>query len=58
MDFPREEARGAPAPEFGSGTGRIALPLARSGVPVRGIDLSAAMTARPRAKPGGAEVPG
>ncbi|MET8681126.1 class I SAM-dependent methyltransferase [Streptomyces sp. NPDC004647] len=39
--------------EFGIGTGRIALPLARRGVPVHGIDVSRAMVARLRAKPGG-----
>jgi SAM-dependent methyltransferase len=39
--------------ELGVGTGRIALPLARRGVPVHGIDLSRAMVARLRAKPGG-----
>ncbi|OIJ69139.1 class I SAM-dependent DNA methyltransferase [Streptomyces mangrovisoli] len=39
--------------ELGIGTGRIALPLARRGVPVHGIDLSRAMTDRLRAKPGG-----
>jgi SAM-dependent methyltransferase len=38
--------------ELGIGTGRIALPLARRGVPVHGIDLSRAMVARLRAKPG------
>jgi SAM-dependent methyltransferase len=38
--------------EFGIGTGRIALPLARRGVQVHGIDLSEAMVARLRAKPG------
>ena len=38
--------------ELGIGTGRIALPLARRGVPVHGIDLSQAMVARLRAKPG------
>ena len=38
--------------EFGIGTGRIALPLAQRGVPVRGIDLSKAMVARLHAKPG------
>lgn len=45
-----------PALEFGIGTGRIALPLARRGVDVYGIDLSAAMVARLRDKPGGAAV--
>jgi SAM-dependent methyltransferase len=39
--------------ELGIGTGRIALPLARRGVPVHGIELSRAMVARLRAKPGG-----
>src|SRR5262249_23704646 len=42
--------------ELGIGTGRIALPLAARGVPVRGIDLSRAMVARLRAKPGGAQI--
>src|SRR5580658_3281017 len=39
--------------EFAVGTGRIALPLAAQGVPVHGIDMSRAMVARLRAKPGG-----
>jgi SAM-dependent methyltransferase len=39
--------------ELGIGTGRVALPLARRGIPVHGIDLSRAMVARLRAKPGG-----
>ncbi|MGW1465202.1 class I SAM-dependent DNA methyltransferase [Streptomyces sp. NPDC002308] len=39
--------------ELGIGTGRIALPLARRGVAVHGIDLSRAMVERLRAKPGG-----
>lgn len=39
--------------ELGIGTGRIALPLSRRGVRVHGIDLSEAMVARLRAKPGG-----
>ena len=38
--------------ELAIGTGRIALPLARRGVPVHGIDKSEAMVARLRAKPG------
>ena len=42
--------------EFGIGTGRIALPLARRGVLVHGIDLSKAMVARLRAKPGGEAI--
>ena len=42
--------------ELGIGTGRIALPLARRGVPVHGIDLSRAMVARLQAKPGGNDI--
>ncbi|GAB2746492.1 class I SAM-dependent DNA methyltransferase [Streptomyces bullii] len=42
--------------ELGIGTGRIALPLARRGIPVHGIDMSRAMVARLRAKPGGDAV--
>jgi len=48
-----ELAGGGRALELGVGTGRIALPLARRGVEVHGIDLSRAMVARLRAKPGG-----
>jgi SAM-dependent methyltransferase len=46
-------AAGGRALELGIGTGRVALPLARRGVPVHGIDMSRAMVARLRAKPGG-----
>ena len=42
--------------ELAIGTGRIALPLARRGVSVHGIDMSRAMVARLRAKPGGAAI--
>jgi SAM-dependent methyltransferase len=42
--------------ELGIGTGRIALPLARRGIRVHGIDLSEAMVARLRAKPGGRQI--
>ena len=42
--------------ELGIGTGRIALPLAQRGVPVHGIELSRAMVARLRAKPGAGEI--
>jgi 2-polyprenyl-3-methyl-5-hydroxy-6-metoxy-1,4-benzoquinol methylase len=51
-----ELAGGARALEFGIGTGRIALPLARRGVEVHGIDLSRAMVARLHAKPGGEAI--
>ncbi|HEV3135599.1 MAG TPA: class I SAM-dependent methyltransferase [Acidimicrobiia bacterium] len=50
-------AVGGPALELGIGTGRLALPLADHGVAVSGIDASAAMVAKLRAKPGGAEIP-
>ena len=49
-------AGGGRALELGIGTGRIALPLARCGVPVHGIELSRAMAARLRAKPGGEAI--
>ncbi len=49
-------AGGGRALELGIGTGRIALPLARRGVAVQGIDLSRAMVARLRAKPGGEAI--
>ncbi|MFE7122631.1 class I SAM-dependent DNA methyltransferase [Streptomyces sp. NPDC057617] len=39
--------------ELAIGTGRIALPLSHRGVPVHGIDMSRAMVARLRGKPGG-----
>jgi SAM-dependent methyltransferase len=45
-------AGGGAVLEMGIGTGRIALPLAQRGVHVQGIDASAAMVARLRAKPG------
>lgn len=50
-------AWGGDALELGIGTGRIALPLSRLGVRVAGIDLSEAMVAQMRAKPGGAAIP-
>ena len=46
-----------PALELGIGTGRIALPLARRGVAVQGIDASARMLDKLRAKPGGEAIP-
>jgi SAM-dependent methyltransferase len=42
--------------ELGIGTGRIALPLSERGVRVHGIDLSEAMLARLRAKPGAERI--
>jgi SAM-dependent methyltransferase len=46
-----------PALELAIGTGRIALPLARRGVEVTGIDISPAMVEQLRAKPGGLDIP-
>ena len=56
VDFLAELAGNGPALELGIGTGRIALPLSGRGVRVHGIDLSKAMVARLRAKPGGEEL--
>ena len=56
VDRLAELAGPGPALELGIGTGRVALPLAARGVPVHGIDASAAMVERLRAKPGGEAV--
>ena len=53
VDRLAELAGPGPALELGIGTGRVALPLAARGVQVHGIDASAAMVERLRAKPGG-----
>jgi SAM-dependent methyltransferase len=50
--FLAELAGDGDALELGIGTGRIGLPLSRRGVRVHGIDLSPAMVAKLRAKPG------
>ena len=42
--------------ELGIGTGRIALPLAKGGLPVHGVDSSGAMISKLRAKPGGDQI--
>ena len=46
-------AGNGPALELAIGTGRVALPLAATGVHVDGIEVSRAMVDRLRAKPGG-----
>jgi SAM-dependent methyltransferase len=43
--------------ELAIGTGRVALPLAARGIAVQGVDASAAMVDRLRAKPGGQSIP-
>ena len=56
VDFLAELAGDGAALELGIGTGRIALPLAGAAFRVHGIDLSAAMVAQLRAKPGAEEI--
>ena len=56
VDLLVELAGSGRALELGIGTGRIALPLAQRGVPVQGIEMSNAMVARLRAKPGGEDI--
>lgn len=56
VDLLVELAGDGRALELGVGTGRIALPLAARGVLVHGIELSSAMVARLRAKPGGEDI--
>ena len=56
IDFLAKLAGGGRALELAIGTGRIALPLAQRGVPVHGIDMSKAMVAKLRKKPGGEDV--
>ena len=56
VDFLAELAGDGAALELGIGTGRIALPLAGRGVRVHGIELSEAMVARLREKPGAERI--
>jgi len=56
VDFLVELAGDGAALELGIGTGRIAIPLAERGIRVHGIDLSEAMLARLRAKPGADQI--
>jgi SAM-dependent methyltransferase len=56
VDFLADLAGPGRALELGIGTGRIALPLAQRGIPVHGIDLSEAMVAKLRAKPGAEDI--
>ncbi len=57
VDLLAQLAGGGRALELGIGTGRVALPLAERGVEVHGIDLSRAMVAKLREKPGGERIP-
>ena len=56
VDLLADLAGDGAALELGIGTGRIAVPLAGRGVHVHGIDLSEAMVARLRAKPGAESI--
>jgi SAM-dependent methyltransferase len=56
VDLVAELAGEGSALELGIGTGRVALPLARRGVSVHGIELSRAMADRLKAKPGAGAV--
>jgi SAM-dependent methyltransferase len=56
VTFLAELAGPGAALELGIGTGRIALPLSQRGVRVHGIELSPAMVARLRAKPGADDI--
>jgi hypothetical protein len=54
--FLRSWAGEGPALELGIGTGRIALPLAATGIRVDGIDISPHVVELLRAQPGGAQI--
>jgi hypothetical protein len=56
VDFLADLAGSGQALELGVGTGRIALPLARKGTPVHGIDMSQAMIDILLAKPDASKV--
>ncbi len=56
VDLLAELAGDGAALELAVGTGRVALPLAARGVRVSGIELSEAMVARLRAKPGSERI--
>jgi SAM-dependent methyltransferase len=56
VDLLAELAGAGPALEFAIGTGRVAIPLSQRGVPVSGIELSAAMVERLVAKDPAARI--
>jgi SAM-dependent methyltransferase len=57
VEFLAGLAGGGRVLELAIGTGRVALPLASRGITIEGVDASAAMVARLRAKPGGEQIP-
>jgi SAM-dependent methyltransferase len=56
LDFLTELAGAGAALEFGIGTGRVALPLSRRGVPVHGIELSEPMLTQLQAQEGASDI--
>jgi 16S rRNA A1518/A1519 N6-dimethyltransferase RsmA/KsgA/DIM1 with predicted DNA glycosylase/AP lyase activity len=56
VSFLADLARSSTALELGIGTGRLALPLSQRGIRVHGIELSPAMAAHLRAKPGADDI--
>jgi len=56
VSFLADLAGSGAALELGIGTGRIALPLNQRGITVQGIELSPAMVAQLRAKPGTEDI--
>jgi SAM-dependent methyltransferase len=56
VDLLADLAGDGAALEFAIGTGRVAIPLSRRGVPVHGIELSPAMAARLAEQPDAAEI--
>jgi SAM-dependent methyltransferase len=57
VDFLRDLCAGGSALEFAVGTGRVAIPLSRSGIRVCGIELSPAMVTQLRTGASEAEIP-
>ncbi len=57
VDLLAELAGRGPVLELAIGTGRIGLPLSERGLEVHGIELSEAMVAKLRARPGGERIP-
>jgi 16S rRNA A1518/A1519 N6-dimethyltransferase RsmA/KsgA/DIM1 with predicted DNA glycosylase/AP lyase activity len=56
VNFLADVAGEGPAIEFGIGTGRLALPLSQRGIRVAGIELSPAMVAEMRTRPGAEDI--
>jgi SAM-dependent methyltransferase len=56
VEFLADLAGSGRALELGIGTGRVALPLSRRGVPVHGIELSPAMVEQLRIQPGAERI--